>query len=83
MSSNLDEIDGKKSGIIKLKNPNNISSSNIKDSYNEHMSESDDHDGYKTGRWNPDEHYRFIKGCLQFGNNWKKVIYFIPKLIKF
>ena len=25
------------------------------------------------GRWNHEEHIRFIKGCLLFGNNWKKV----------
>ena len=25
------------------------------------------------GRWNKDEHIRFIKGCLLYGNNWKKV----------
>ena len=74
MSSNLDEIDGKKSGIIKLKNPNNVSVSNIKESFNEHLSDSEGNDGYKTGRWNADEHYRFIKGCLHYGNNWKKVI---------
>ncbi len=25
------------------------------------------------GRWNKEEHIRFIKGCLLYGNNWKKV----------
>ena len=25
------------------------------------------------GRWNDEEHIRFIKGCLLYGNNWKKV----------
>ena len=28
---------------------------------------------HSDGRWNPEEHIRFIKGCLLFGNNWKKV----------
>lgn len=28
---------------------------------------------YNTGRWTQNEHFRFIKGCLLFGNNWKKV----------
>ena len=28
---------------------------------------------HSDGRWNPEEHVRFIKGCLLFGNNWKKV----------
>ena len=28
---------------------------------------------YLNGRWSYDEHIRFLKGCLLFGNNWKKV----------
>ena len=28
---------------------------------------------HSDGRWNPEEHIRFIKGCLLYGNNWKKV----------
>lgn len=28
---------------------------------------------HNTGRWTQNEHFRFIKGCLLFGNNWKKV----------
>ena len=27
----------------------------------------------RTGRWHTKEHFRFIKGCLMYGNNWKKV----------
>ena len=34
---------------------------------------SEQNDLYRTGRWQPSEHVRFIKGCLQYGNNWKKV----------
>ena len=34
-----------------------------------------DPNSYSTGRWNQNEHYRFIKGCILFGNNWKKVKY--------
>jgi hypothetical protein len=29
--------------------------------------------GCKNGRWLPCEHLRFLKGCLIYGNNWKKV----------
>lgn len=36
-------------------------------------SQSDQNENYKTGRWHPNEHTRFIKGCLLYGNNWKKV----------
>jgi len=30
---------------------------------------------YNVGRWHPNEHYRFIRGCILHGNNWKKVKY--------
>lgn len=33
----------------------------------------EDESNFKTGRWHPQEHKRFIKGCLLYGNNWKKV----------
>ena len=32
---------------------------------------------HQTGRWLLSEHSRFIKGCLMFGNNWKKVKLFL------
>ena len=28
---------------------------------------------HSDGRWNLEEHMRFIKGCLLYGNNWKKI----------
>ncbi len=28
---------------------------------------------HSDGRWNSEEHIRFIKGCLLYGNNWKKI----------
>ena len=38
------------------------------------LSISEDPKQFKNGRWLPNEHMRFIKGCLLYGNNWKKVI---------
>lgn len=76
MSNNQDEIEGKKSGIIKLKNPNILTNDLNKGSSDDFMSDneaSEMNEDYKTGRWHPDEHHRFIRGCLQYGNNWKKV----------
>jgi hypothetical protein len=72
------DIEIKSSGIIKLENPELfiISNDKYKCSSDEMMSEaevSENNDTYKTGRWHPSEHYRFIKGCLMYGNNWKKV----------
>jgi SHAQKYF class myb-like DNA-binding protein len=29
--------------------------------------------GYNTGRWQPDEHQRFIEAIMKYGNEWKKV----------
>lgn len=28
---------------------------------------------FKEGRWTADEHAKFVKSCLIYGNNWKKV----------
>lgn len=36
-------------------------------------SREEENDQFRTGRWQPQEHFRFIKGCLMYGNNWKKV----------
>jgi hypothetical protein len=36
-------------------------------------SSRDDNNDFRNGRWQPFEHLRFIKGCLLYGNNWKKV----------
>jgi len=30
-------------------------------------------ENYKTGRWLPEEHQRFIEAILKYGNEWKKV----------
>lgn len=40
---------------------------------NEFSKEDESSGEYRNGRWHPNEHYRFIKGCLLYGNNWKKV----------
>jgi len=42
------------------------------------MDFKDDEDGasYKNGRWEKNEHHKFLKGCLLYGNNWKKVIFY-------
>jgi SHAQKYF class myb-like DNA-binding protein len=34
---------------------------------------NDDNYTGNNGRWGKNEHIRFLGGCLQFGNNWKKV----------
>ena len=35
--------------------------------------DSCDDDNFNTGRWQPDEHIRFIEAILRYGNEWKKV----------
>jgi hypothetical protein len=54
---------------ITKKSSEDLSEANLS---NLEMSESNH---YRTGRWQPTEHVRFIKGCLQYGNNWKKVCF--------
>jgi hypothetical protein len=29
---------------------------------------------YKEGRWDSEEHQKFVKSCIIYGNNWRKVI---------
>jgi hypothetical protein len=80
MSQNLNEENKKKViGVIKFENPDNIQKTMINKT-NESSDDlgsvndmSENNEDYRTGRWHPTEHYRFIKGCLLHGNNWKKV----------
>ena len=60
---------------MKIKNPQEdlilyINQNNLDDNLSENLSEQND---LQIGRWKQEEHFRFIKGCLLFGNNWKKV----------
>ena len=52
--------------------PIHMNSLDDKDSNNS-INFSDEKEENLNGRWNQDEHIRFIKGCLLYGNNWKKV----------
>ena len=52
--------------------PIHMNSLDDKDSNNS-INFSDEREENLNGRWNQDEHIRFIKGCLLYGNNWKKV----------
>ncbi len=29
--------------------------------------------GFRIGRWDNDEHCKFLESCFKFGNNWRKV----------
>ena len=42
-----------------------------------HANQSESKESYRNGRWHPTEHSRFVKACLIFGNNWKKVRKFV------
>jgi hypothetical protein len=60
---------------IRAEMMNNINDHNeLDDSLSQ---DNSNNENYRNGRWQPCEHYRFIKGCLQYGNNWKKVITFL------
>ena len=47
-----------------------INQNNLDDNLAENLSRQND---LQNGRWKQEEHFRFIKGCLLFGNNWKKI----------
>ena len=47
-----------------------INQNNLDDNLSENLSRQND---LQNGRWKQEEHFRFIKGCLLFGNNWKKI----------
>ena len=55
-----------------LSNPNKEEDNSLDNLSNENKS-NDEEGNFKSGRWHPQEHERFIKGCLLYGNNWKKV----------
>lgn len=82
MNQNLNNIERK----IKIENPQNILNNNqiktesLSDDIGSgnDLSVSENNEDYRTGRWHPSEHYRFVKGCLLHGNNWKKVFNKIP-----
>ena len=57
--------------ILKNNEPNN--KSKIDNNINGNSSFESKNIPENTGRWELNEHIRFLKGCLQFGNNWKKI----------
>lgn len=54
-------------------NNSNINNLPICNNSNNNYSCYNREDAYHNGRWTQNEHFRFIKGCLLYGNNWKKV----------
>ena len=61
--------------ILKNNEPNN--KSKIDNNINVNSSFESKNIPENTGRWELNEHIRFLKGCLQFGNNWKKIESFV------
>ena len=66
-STNSLNLEMKKINTIKI-NSNQINNQQIKNKNTEINNNT-----HSDGRWNSDEHKRFIIGCLLYGNNWKKV----------
>lgn len=71
------KVDSDSLGILGT-NVNNTLANNLneKDSSSKSF-EDENEESLQNGRWNQDEHLRFIKGCLYYGNNWKKVLLYI------
>ena len=76
MNTNPNQSDRIK--LMESYNTNNIQLNyKTTDSFEElsdNLSSKDEKGDYRNGRWLPNEHMRFLKGCLLYGNNWKKVI---------
>jgi SHAQKYF class myb-like DNA-binding protein len=66
-STNSLNLEMKKINTINI-NTNQINNQQIKNKNTEINNGT-----HSDGRWNSDEHKRFIIGCLLYGNNWKKV----------
>ena len=58
---------------IKIKESINQDSSLIKNEQIKNQNIEKNNGIHSDGRWNTEEHIRFIRGCLLYGNNWKKV----------
>jgi SHAQKYF class myb-like DNA-binding protein len=56
---------------IKNENENTV------DNEKKNKNENEDNITGQNGRWDKNEHLRFLGGCLQYGNNWKKVETFV------
>lgn len=53
-------------------NLNNLTSALLTQEAQNSSPENSDTD-FNNGRWTYTEHLNFLKGCIQYGNNWKKV----------
>jgi SHAQKYF class myb-like DNA-binding protein len=58
-------------------NENKNKNENTVDNENKNKNENEDNITGQNGRWDKNEHLRFLGGCLQYGNNWKKVETFV------
>ena len=60
-----------------MKPQQNPENNNIQSTHNENPVDyevkNEDNCSGNNGRWGREEHLRFLAGCLQYGNNWKKV----------
>ena len=54
-----------------------IKNENTAENENKNKNENEDEITGQNGRWDKNEHLRFLGGCLQYGNNWKKVETFV------
>ena len=54
-----------------------IKNENTAENENKIKNENEDEITGQNGRWDKNEHLRFLGGCLQYGNNWKKVETFV------
>ena len=54
-------------------NYQNASDEKVKDFNLKENENTESNNDYNSGRWNNEEHQKFIEGILKYGNEWKKV----------
>ena len=76
IENNLDFLSRKHSNTIKplFRSTSSIGQVENKSTGVEINSEENEkNENYRQGRWLQSEHFRFLKGCLLYGNNWTEI----------
>ena len=75
LNKNVPNMENKEEKVENNLNENLEANNTSKDN---EISDSNNSNEYKTGRWSKEEHEKFIEGILKYGNEWRKV----QKIIK-
>ena len=77
MTNNKNDINFQNETPLLSQREQEIKNENTAENENNNKNENEDKITGQKGRWDKNEHLRFFGGCLQYGNNWKKVETFV------